>query len=229
MIRPCHVALPNRDVALSRAVTIVAGSFDSLVHRGLRSLLDEDRSVRLLASGLDSASLESVVAQEMPQVVILDGRTGESALERVKKRAAASETGILVLTHQPSRADLAGARSLGVACLSFSAADSDLLAAVYLVAQGEPVYTSGDGRRVVHPRPLATTHDLTDRENEVLGTLASTDLMLRLHWPCRSASELSRSMWLASGKRRESTIDVTSSECKSSCTSQDRRNVCAST
>jgi two-component system, NarL family, response regulator NreC len=170
---------PGKDA--DETMTIVAGHFDSLVHRGLASLLGEDRSVRLLASGLDGAALESVVAEEMPQVVILDGRTGGPALERVKG-AMASETGILVLAHQPSRADLVATRSLGVACLSLSATDSDLLAAVCLVAQGEPVYTSSDGRRVVRPRPLATTHDLTDRETEVLAHLshASSDAEIAL-------------------------------------------------
>ena len=150
--------------------TVVIGRFDALVLRGLKALFGEDRSVCVLESGLDRAALEAVVVREVPQVVILDRRAGYATAEQL--RATVPQIGVLLLLHEPSRADVAAAHASGVACIAVSAADADLLGAVRLVAQGEAVVTSDDGHRVERRAVLANADALTGREREVLSHLS---------------------------------------------------------
>jgi two-component system, NarL family, response regulator LiaR len=153
-----------------QTIEVVTGRFDSLVHRGLNTLLEEDCAMRLIATGLDAPALESIVANSRPNVAIVDRSVALPALKRL--RALGPRTGILVLEDRPSRTSIAAALAVGVTCIAREAADADLLDAVRLVALGTPVFTSHDGRRVEPRRPLSRTSELTRRQHEVLRHLS---------------------------------------------------------
>jgi DNA-binding NarL/FixJ family response regulator len=150
-----------------RPVRVVIGPFDELTYRGVTAVLREDSSICVVAAGLESRELESVIVQEAPHVVILNDTTERHQLEHLQEIAPLS--GRLVLAHEPSRAYRTTVRAVGTACLARALPAADLLAAVHLVAQGQPVFTSNDGRQVA-PRQL-DTHLLTDRELAVLDCL----------------------------------------------------------
>jgi DNA-binding NarL/FixJ family response regulator len=166
--------------ASTSGVTVAIGHFDALTHHGLTAVLDEDRSICVVASGLEGPELEDVVVRETPHIVILDETTERLRLEHMKAIAPAS--GLLVLAHEPSRAYRTAVLAAGAACLARAVSAADLLAAVHLVARGEAVFTSGDGHQVEHRR-LDGTHLLTNRELDVLGHLsqARADAEIALH------------------------------------------------
>ncbi len=154
----------------TQAITAATGRFDSLVHRGLNTLLEEDRAIRLIATGLDIPSLEWCIVQDRPRVAIVDGAITLPSLKRL--RLLSPHTGVLVLEDRPSRANMAATLAIGVTRIARTATDADLLDAVRLVARGTPVLTSHDGRRVERRRPLNKTRELTQRQHEVLRHLS---------------------------------------------------------
>lgn len=142
-------------------VTVAIGCFDALTHFGLTTILGTDRRICVLASGLRGADLKDVLARATPHVVILDKTTELEQLKRI-----APTTGLLVLAHEPSRAYRTEVLAAGAECLARALSAADLLAAVHLVAQGEPAFRSVDGHQVAH-RQL-DVRLLTGRELAVL-------------------------------------------------------------
>jgi hypothetical protein len=87
--------------AKSEVVTVVLGRFDPVVGAGLVDVLRGDRRLQVLASGLAGAKLDDVLVRESPQVVVLS----EVARSLLHVRKIALATRVLLLAHDPSRAD----------------------------------------------------------------------------------------------------------------------------
>lgn len=166
---PRSVDQPSDDD--SARITIVLGCFDVLVGRGLRQILGEDQSLRIIGADLDPAALEHAVASRAPQVAILDEVTvvETSVLERL--RAARPAIGIVVLAHLPTVAY--GMRLLagGASCVAKEASAANILATVHTAADGRRVFADVDGHLVERSIP-ATMASLTPREMEVLEYLS---------------------------------------------------------
>ena len=152
-------------------ITVVLGCFDALLALGLRQILAEDRALRVVGADLDRAALEDVIASRAPQVAILDEASARepSVLERI--RDAQPAIGIIVLAHLPTVADGMRLLAMGASCLSKDISGADMLAAVYIAANGRRVFADVDGH-LVERGHYATAASLTPREVEVLEYLS---------------------------------------------------------
>ncbi len=154
-----------------------------IVRRGLRSLLETEPGVIVVAEAADGQEALRMCAEHRPDLVVLDiGMpllNGIEVAARLQKLDAPPRVIILSMHADESyiiRALAAGAR----AYLIKNATDEDLLPAIRAVAAGKPFFSPAvtavlieDYVRQLRARGLTDSyHLLTDREKEVLQLLA---------------------------------------------------------
>lgn len=155
----------------------------AIVRRGLRSLLESEPGVSVVAEAADGLEAIRLSEEHDPDLVILDvgmpKLNGIDVAARLQKSKRAPSVIILSMHADESyiiRALSAGAR----AYLLKDATDEDLLPAVRTVAAGKPFFSPAvtgvlveDYVRQLQTRGLTDSyHLLTDREKEVLQLLA---------------------------------------------------------
>ncbi len=154
-----------------------------IVRRGLRSLLETEPGLTVVAEAADGAEALRLCEQHDPDIVVLDigmpKLNGIDVAARMQKLRRPPHVIILSMHSDESyiiRALGAGAR----AYLLKDATDEDLLPAIRAVAAGKPFLSPAvtavlveDYVRQLHARGLTDSyHLLTDREKEVLQLLA---------------------------------------------------------
>jgi two-component system response regulator NreC len=155
----------------------------AIVRRGLRSLLETDSTVTVVAEAADGLEALRLCSEYQPDTLILDVAmpklNGIEVAERVSKLQRPPNVIILSMHADESyiiRALAAGAR----AYLLKDATDEDLIPALRAVAAGRPFFSPSvtgvlieDYVRQLQARGLTDSyHLLTDREREVLQLLA---------------------------------------------------------
>ena len=155
----------------------------AIVRRGLRSLLETEPGLNVVAEAADGIEALRLADEHDPDVVILDvgmpKLNGIDVAARLQKLKRPPRVIILSMHADESyiiRALAAGAR----AYLLKDATDEDLLPAVRTVAAGKPYFSPAvagvlveDYVRQLQTRGLSDSdHLLTDREKEVLQLLA---------------------------------------------------------
>jgi DNA-binding NarL/FixJ family response regulator len=155
----------------------------SIVRRGLRSLIETEPDVKVVAEAGDGLEALKLAEEHQPDAVILDiampKLNGIEVAERVQKLPRPPSVLILSMHADESyiiRALAAGAR----AYLLKDATDEDLIPALRAVAAGRPFFSPSvtgvlieDYVRQLQARGLTDSyHLLTDREREVLQLLA---------------------------------------------------------
>jgi DNA-binding NarL/FixJ family response regulator len=152
------------------SITVVLGRFDALLGHGLKQMLREDPSLRIIGADLERAALEQTVAMKAPRVAVIDEAEvmDPSTLERL--RAAQPGVGIVVLAHLPTVAYGMRLFAGGVSCVAKEAPAADILAAVHVAADGRRVFAADDGHLIERSAPVAAS--LTPREAEVLEFLS---------------------------------------------------------
>jgi two-component system response regulator NreC len=155
----------------------------AIVRRGLRSLLESEAGISVVAEAADGLEAIRLSEEHDPDLVILDVAmpklNGIDVAARLQKLKRAPSVIILSMHADESyiiRALAAGAR----AYLLKDATDEDLLPAVRTVAAGKPFFSPAvtgvlveDYVRQLQTRGLTDSyHLLTDREKEVLQLLA---------------------------------------------------------
>jgi two-component system, NarL family, response regulator NreC len=154
-----------------------------IVRRGLRSLLESEPGLSIVAEAADGLEALRLCEEHEPDTLIVDiampKMNGIEVASRVQKLAQPPRVIILSMHADESyilRALAAGAR----AYLLKDATDEDLLPAVRSVAAGKPFFSGAvtavlveDYMRRLQARGLTDSyHLLTDREKEVLQLLA---------------------------------------------------------
>ena len=154
-----------------------------IVRRGLRSLLESEPGLSIVAEATDGLEALRLCDEHAPDTLIVDiampKMNGIEVAARVQKLAHPPKVIILSMHADESyilRALAAGAR----AYLLKDATDEDLLPAVPSVAAGKPFFSGAvtavlveDYMRRLQARGLTDSyHLLTDREREVLQLLA---------------------------------------------------------
>jgi DNA-binding NarL/FixJ family response regulator len=154
-----------------------------IVRRGLRSLLETQPDIKVVAEAADGLEALRLCEEHHPDVVIVDvgmpKMNGIDVAERVQKMPRAPHVIILSMHADESyiiRALSAGAR----AYLLKDATDEDLIPALRAVVAGKPFFSPSvtgvlieDYVRQLQARGLTDSyHLLTDREKEVLQLLA---------------------------------------------------------
>jgi two-component system response regulator NreC len=156
------------------AVSIVIADDHAVVRAGLRMLLDAESGFEVVAEAGDFAAARDAVAAYRPDVLVLDlHMPGDASLAGLPGlRAAAPGTQVVVLTMQNdvgfAREALAGgARGYVLK----EAADSDLVAAIRMVADGGTYLQPELGARLAAGDGPGG-RELTPREIEVLKLIA---------------------------------------------------------
>jgi DNA-binding NarL/FixJ family response regulator len=164
-------------------VRVLLADDHGIVRRGLRSLLETEPGLTVVAEAADGAEALRLCEQHDPDIVVLDigmpKLNGIDVAARMQKLRRPPHVIILSMHSDESyiiRALGAGAR----AYLLKDATDEDLLPAIRAVAAGKPFLSPAvtavlveDYVRQLHARGLTDSyHLLTDREKEVLQLLA---------------------------------------------------------
>jgi two-component system, NarL family, response regulator NreC len=160
----------------SAPISVVLADDHKVVRSGLRMLLHSDGRFEVLGeSGSVAGAVDTVLACR-PRVLVLDlNMGGESSLEAIPRlRAEAPETQIVVLTMQENPGFARAAlRSGALGYVLKDAADSELMEAVLLAAEGR-TYLNPQLGALLAAQPEADTRPegLSPREIEVLKLIA---------------------------------------------------------
>ncbi len=155
----------------------------AIVRRGLRSLLESEPGVSVVAEAADGLEAVRLCEEHEPDVVILD--IGMPMLNGIDVAARAQKLKrpprVIILSMHADESYIIRALSAGArAYLLKDATDEDLLPAVRMVASGKPFFSPAvtgvlveDYVRQLQTRGMSDSyHLLTDREKEVLQLLA---------------------------------------------------------
>lgn len=149
-------------------VTVAVGQFEDIVTRGLRALIEEDDSLRLVASGLPRDQLAGALDAYRPDVAVINFGSLQHAGELRELHAEFPQTRLLVLGNRPTGADVQQMLAFGATgCLSKSTQERDLLHAIHLASRGLHVLPPSDPEQ----HPPSGPEMLTPREADVLELL----------------------------------------------------------
>lgn len=148
-------------------VSVVLSSFEDIVSLGLRTLIDEDPSLELLASGVAAGELTASLDANRPRVAIVNygSLTSPTQLRELSRRFP--DTRLVVLANRPTPGECRQMLAFGAtACLAKSTEVRDVLHAIHLASRGLTVLPPAtlDG-------PPLGQEILTPREADVLELL----------------------------------------------------------
>jgi DNA-binding NarL/FixJ family response regulator len=152
--------------------TVVSARFEDLVALALSVLIAEDPNLDLVESDVSVDDLEDAIAQQRPQVALLNMGTLRSPSQVFELSQDHPQTALVVLANRPTAADFNQMLSFGAtACLSKETQARDVISAIHLAARGLhvlPVETEVHGG---DPVRILGVDQLTPREGEVLEQL----------------------------------------------------------
>jgi DNA-binding NarL/FixJ family response regulator len=154
-----------------------------LVRLGLRTLLDSEDGITVVAEAADGIAAVDRAREHRPDVVLMDvrmpGIDGIEATRRIAADPALAGTRVVVLTTFEVDAYVFDALRLGASgFLTKDTKPAELIRAIRLVANGEALLSPSVTRRVVREfasrpvrvlRPHPRLDALTDREREIVG------------------------------------------------------------
>lgn len=164
-------------------VRVVLADDHPMFRFGLRTALEGAGELEIVGEAADGAELGRVVDETHPDVVLTDlampGVDGMSAIEALAERHPG--VGVLVLTMHADNEAIFGALRAGARGYLLKGAERDeIVRAVLMVAAGASVYDGDIGRRIAqqvvlrqHTGSGKVFPELTDREHEVLGQVAT--------------------------------------------------------
>lgn len=153
-------------VTQSRApIDVLLARFEDMISRGLRSLIEEDVNLRLVAGDVPHERLVPALAEFAPRVAILNFGSLNSAAELRELTRRFPATRVLVLANRPTAAESRQMLAFGAtACLAKSTESRDIRHAIHLASRGLHVLPPAgpDGADPAGPELL------TPREADVL-------------------------------------------------------------
>jgi two-component system, NarL family, response regulator NreC len=156
-------------------VTVVVADDHRVVRTGLRLLLETAAGFEVVAEADDVSGARRYIRAHRPKVLVLDlNMPGEASLPAIPKlREEAPDTQIVVLTMQD---DPAFAReALRAGALGFvlkRSAETELIEAVRLAAEGEAYLNPQLGVRMVVEPPPGPPDGISEQEAEILRLVA---------------------------------------------------------
>jgi two-component system, NarL family, response regulator NreC len=164
-------------------VRLLLADDHAIVRRGLRSLLECDPSLEVVAEAADGMEALRLAAEHRPDILIVD--IGMPKLNGIEVAARAQKLSpppaVIILTMHTDESYILRALNAGArAYLLKDATDEDLMPAIRAVSAGKPYFSPTvtavlveDYMRQLQSRGLTDSfHLLTDREKEVLQLLA---------------------------------------------------------
>src|SRR5579862_8426617 len=166
---PAIVLSAMEEAPPSGAITIVLADDHQVVRAGLRLLLQAEDGFDVVAEAGDVATTERRVAAYHPRVLILDlnmpGGSSLPAIPRLREAAPGTQIVVLTMQNDPNFARDA-LRGGAIAYVLKEAADSELVQAVRLAAQGRTYLSPELGARMAAEPQAAhgPPDDLSARE-----------------------------------------------------------------
>jgi two-component system response regulator NreC len=158
------------------AVKVVLADDHGVVREGLRSLLDAQPNMRVVAEAADVDSAMRLTRAHRPRILVLDlNMPGGDSLEAIPEILASSpDTRIVVLTMQNEPAIAQATIQAGASgYVVKDAAGDELIQAVQLVLRGDTYLHPQLGARIAaQGSQEKQPDDLTDREREILKLVA---------------------------------------------------------
>ena len=149
-------------------ITVALARFEDIVSRGLRTLIDNDPTLELVASGIPQDQLSPALIAYRPDVAILNFGGLSSASELRDLNREHPETRLIVLANRPTSTEVRQMLSFGAtACLSKSSEERDVVHAIHLASRGLHVLPPVDNS----PYNPSGPDMLTPREGDVLELL----------------------------------------------------------
>jgi DNA-binding NarL/FixJ family response regulator len=157
--------MPNR-----APVRIGLAQFEDIVQRGLCAMIEEDENLELVAAGINHDELHAVLAEQEPDVAILNFGSLTNAAELRELHRRFPDTRMLVLANHPTALEARQMLAFGAtACLSKGSEARDILHAIHLASRGLHVLPATEPTELPPPGPDV----LTAREAEVMELLRS--------------------------------------------------------
>ncbi len=150
-----------------RPVTVVLARFEDLVNAGLRTLIERDPNLQIVASDVAAGELDPVLTEWRPRVAILNLAALATPAEIRRLNAGHAATRLVVLASHPTPGECSQLLALGAtACLGKEIQARDVLTAIHLASRGLHVLPHGE------PAAASNGYDaLTPREADVLDQL----------------------------------------------------------
>ncbi len=187
-------------------VRVVAADFEDIVARGLRSLIEEDANLCLVADRLPHTKLASALATHQPEVAIINFGSLSSAADLRDLHREFPATRLVVLANRPTTSDCRQLIAFGAtACLAKNTQARDVLHAIHLASRGLHVLPPA----VVDLGEQGGPDLLTSREADVLELLQSgrsnAEIAQALHVSIETVRTHARRIYrkLGVGTRRE--------------------------
>jgi DNA-binding NarL/FixJ family response regulator len=147
-------------------ITVVIGSFEDLIARGLRGLIEDDPSLELVLADIVPARMQAALQACRARVAILDARTIGSPVDVRELAARCPFTQLVLLAGRPSSVECAQLLAFGAAaCLDTTTQARDVLSAIHLASRGLQLIPSD-----AHGNASGVGL-LTSRESDVLSEL----------------------------------------------------------
>jgi len=118
-------------------VTVLLARFEDLVGAGLRSLIAQDASLRIVADDVPLQELPAAIAAHQPRVALVNYGTLRAPGEIRRLNAEHPETRLVVLANHPTPGECAQLLALGAtACLGKRVEGRDVLNTIHLASRG---------------------------------------------------------------------------------------------
>jgi DNA-binding NarL/FixJ family response regulator len=149
-------------------ITILISRFEDLVSAGLRSLIGDEPTMRIVAHSVDADRLDALIAEHAPRVAIVNFGALRTPADLRRLHAAHPDAHVIVLANHPTPGECSQLLALGAtACLGKDVEGRDVLNAIHLASRGLHV--------LPHSRPATSAgllpDVLTPREADVLDQL----------------------------------------------------------
>lgn len=118
-------------------INVALAEFEDIVSRGLRSLIEEDDHLCLVAADVPHDQLSAAFTAYRPEVAILNFGSLETAAELRGLHRGFPETRLVVLANHPTASECRQMLAFGAtACLSKGTEARDVLHAIHLASRG---------------------------------------------------------------------------------------------
>ncbi len=169
-------------IATRQSIDIAVAQFEDIVNRGLRSLIDADPHLRLVATDVPAEEMDAMLAAHGPDVAILNFASLSRPAELRDLHATFPAVRLMVLANNPSTAECRQMIGFGAtACLAKNTEARDVLHTIYLASRGMHVLSSA-GEAAYEPGGATP---LTAREADVLellqGGSSNAEIAATLH------------------------------------------------